>query len=642
MRIKKELQDYIDYNISALLNSPQDFKAIYEIMFRDNGLVLAETEIDYRIRKYTYAEVKGYIENASSFLFSKTGATHGFVALEMENCVEWIVAFWAILKSGNKPFLVNCRHPLSLSQSILDTLNIKTVIGMKKTSLKGEFIDFSEFTLTDDSYPKCPEDVFENEFAISTSATSLHQSICFYTGAETSRQILDAETIVKESPRMATGYNGHIKQLAFLPFYHVFGLFAVYFWFAFFGRTFVFLKNYSPDTIVRTCRRHEVTHIFAVPALWHTIDKKVMAEINRRPRSKRRAFKKGLSFCTALQNIFPYAGANLAKFIMGEVTGSIFGPSIVFCISGGSYLKDSTLKLFNGIGYPLHNGYGMSEIGITSVELRKDPKARNLNSVGHPIGKIQYKISDHGTLLVKGDSLSKKIMIDGVVQERSEWFDTMDVVENDGNYWFIRGREKDLVIGDSGENVNPDVVEQFFEIPYAKNFSCYGEQRSNGEVMAIVVRIDRNATKEETDKICEYIDKVNDTLPQTSKIKRFYFTYDPLMSEQAIKVSRAYLKRGIKNGDIKLMKMKEFRPTEVDQSITVDPEILNKVIDIIAGVLEKPKESIDPNANIIMDLGASSLQYFAVLSRITDEFGAETFSCNTAVELSKYIEDQTV
>ena len=285
MRIKKELQDYIDYNINALLSSERDFKAIYEIMFRDNGLILAETEIDYRIRKYSYAEVKGYIENASAFLFSKTGATHGYVALEMENCLEWIVAFWAILKSGNRPFLVNCRHPLSLSRSILDTLGIKTIIGMKETKLKGDFIDFSEFDLTDDSYPKCPEDVFENEFAISTSATSLHQSICFYTGAETSRQILDAESIVKESPRMATGYNGAIKQLAFLPFYHVFGLFAVYFWFAFFGRTFVFLKNYSPDTIVRTCRRHEVTHIFAVPLLWHTVEEKIQKGVRMMPES---------------------------------------------------------------------------------------------------------------------------------------------------------------------------------------------------------------------------------------------------------------------------------------------------------------------------------------------------------------------
>lgn len=642
MRIKKHLRDYIDYNIKALRESKQDFKAIYDIMFRDNGLVLAEAEVDYRIRKYTYAEVKGYIENASAFLYSKIGATHGYVALEMENCIEWIVAFWAILKSGNKPFLVNCRHPLSLSQSILDTLDIKTVIGLDGTKLKGEFIDLRQFELTDTSYGKCPDDVFENEFAISTSATSLHQSICFYTGAETSRQILDAESIVKESPRMATEYNGSIKQLCFLPFYHVFGLFAVYFWFAFFGRTFVFLKNYSPDTIVRTCRRHEVTHIFAVPALWHTVEKKVMAEVKKKSAPKRRMFKRGLRFCTLLQNVFPFVGTKLARFIMGEVTDSIFGPSIVFCISGGSYVKESTLRLFNGIGYPLHNGYGMSEIGITSVELRNKPRERNLNSVGHPIGQTQYKISDHGTLLVKGESLSKKIMIDGVVQDRQEWFDTMDMVSNDGNYWFIKGREKDLVIGDSGENINPDVVEQEFELPNVKEFSCYGEDTSNGEILAMVVRLDNNTTEETATKIFDQIQKINDTLPQTSRVKKFYYTYDPLMSEQAIKVSRAYLKRGIKNGDIKLMKMQDFKPSSTSYVQKADPQILKTVTDIIASVLEMPKDQIKPDANIILDLGATSLQYFAVVSKISDEFGVETYSCNTANELSKYIEEQRV
>ena len=185
-------------------------------------------------------------------------------------------------------------------------------------------------------------------------------------------------------------------------------------------------------------------------------------------------------------------------------------------------------------------------------------------------------------------------------------------------------------------------VEQMFEIPYAKNFSCYGEERSDGEVLAMVVRIENNATKEETDAICEYINKVNDTLPQTSRVKRFYFTYDPLMSEQAIKVSRAYLKRGIKNGDIKLMKMNKFMPKETTQLPPADPEILKKVTEIIADVLEKSESEITPDANIILDLGASSLQYFAILSRITDEYGVETFTCNTAIELSKYIEDQKV
>lgn len=90
------------------------------------------------------------------------------------------------------------------------------------------------------------------------------------------------------------------------------------------------------------------------------------------------------------------------------------------------------------------------------------------------------------------------------------------------------------------------------------------------------------------------------------------------------------------------MKMKEFVPKETKQLPPADPEILSKVTEIIADVLGTPADQIRPDANIILDLGASSLQYFEVLSRITDTFGAETFSCNTAIELSKYIEDQKV
>ena len=54
---------------------------------------------------------------------------------------------------------------------------------------------------------------------------------------------------------------------------------------------------------------------------------------------------------------------------MHEVTDSLFGKSVLFCISGGSYIKEDTLRLINGLGYPLYNGYGMTEAGVTSVEL---------------------------------------------------------------------------------------------------------------------------------------------------------------------------------------------------------------------------------------------------------------------------------
>ena len=620
-----------------------DLHAVYDIMFRDNGLIMCESTEGYRIRKWPYSEMKTLIERASAIMYSKLGATHSYVALEMENSVEWIVAYWSILKSGNRPYLVNCRHPRSLSEAILKTLGITKIIGLGSTELTGEFIDFTEVFKAsfEETGLTCPDDVFENEFCLSTSATSLHETVCFYTGSEISKQILDATEIIRESPRMASLYHGSIKQLAFLPFYHIFGLFAVYYWFAFFGRTFVFLKNYSPDTIARTCRRHEVTHIFAVPLLWHTVEEKILKGVKAMPESKQKTFRRGIKICTALQNVFPYWGSKVARKIMGEVTEQVFGPSVQFCISGGSYIKDSCLELFNGIGYPLHNGYGMSEVGITSVELRSRPKYRNKNSVGHSLESIEYKISDEGTLMIKGTSVSSKIMIDGVVQPKDEWFDTKDVAALQDGYCFISGRAKDVVIGANGENINPDVIEQMIVLKEHVNLSCFGMPDESGdEVLSVVVQLGKDADEEMTKNIYSEIRSINDGLPSGFKIRDFYFTNDPIMSPTAIKVSRQYLLRGISSGDIKLVPMNSYVPEKKTEAVSCDPVILDAVMEIIADVLECDKNSIKPDSDIMLDLNATSLQFFAVIAEINKRYQVETYSCNTPVALGKYIEEQ--
>lgn len=305
--MKKILRDYINYNQTKLENSDKTLKDIYDLMFRCKDQIIAETYENFRIRQYTYKEVDSWIEKSAAALYSIIGATHKYVAIEMENDIKWIVAFWAVLKSGNKPYLVNCRHPKSLSQELINYLDIEYVIGLSETKLNAKYIDFSEFGERENSSsllksaaqdnesenfsPIGPE-LFENEIALSTSATSMHGVICFYSGSEISEQILNAKDILSCSKRMAYHYKGHLKQLAFLPFYHVFGLFAVYFWFVFFGRTLVFLKDYSPKTILSTCKRHNVTHIFAVPMLWHTIEKELNDEINKQGEKSAKSLKR--------------------------------------------------------------------------------------------------------------------------------------------------------------------------------------------------------------------------------------------------------------------------------------------------------------------------------------------------------------
>ena len=640
--MKISVRKTLKTNIGLIEKSDKDFKALFSVMFREEAHILCETNDGFRIRKESYGEVKQRINRAAAALYAKVGATHGYIALEMENCPDWIVAFWAILMSGNKPYLVNTRYPESLSQGILNTLQISHIICQERSALSGTAIPMAELT---GDYPDVPEDVFENELAFSSSATSMNEVICFYTGRQITEQILNVRQIVREDPRITSHYKGQLKHLAFLPFYHVFGLFAVYFWFTFFGCTMVFLRDYSADTILKTCRRHQVTHVFAVPMLWHTIEKQIRSEVAKMGPEKEKKLEKALRFCTGLQNIFPNTGAAIAKKMLSPITDKLFGDSIMFCINGGSYLRDSAIELLNGIGYYMHNGYGMSEIGISSVELRRRPKDRNLNSIGHPFTSVSYRLDENGILQVKGTSLCTRKLVNGEPVVLDEWFNTGDRMTCKNAHYFIQGRLSDTVIGENGENINPDTVEKAFMLEGAQQLCVLGLPGENGQELSLVVQLSPYATEAQTDRIKKKVYAINDTFPSAMAVKRFYFTTDELAPPSAVKVSRLQLTKKIENGEVTPIPFSEFRP-EGAQDGEQTP-MMRQVRKIIAQVLEIEEDTVGSESHIFYDLGATSIQYFSILSALADHFSITNYSstdkyCYTPKEICEYIEKSLI
>ncbi len=633
--MNKNLKKIIERNRKYLKASQKRLSDIFDIMFLSEDNVLSEFNDGFRIKKETYKETKKRIEIAASGLYERLGAGHSFVALEMDNSPDWIVGFWAILMSGNKPYLVNLRYPQSLTNGIFKTLEIKHIVSDKESSLEGETIILKDLK----GEKEVPKEVFEDELCFSSSATSMNEVICFYNGFQISEQIMNFEGIIKLEPRIAKHYKGSLKQLAFLPFYHVFGLFAVYFWFTFFGRTLVFLRDYSSDTILKTARRHNVTHIFAVPVLWHTIEKSVIAAAKEQGEKKYKKLIKGLKFTTALQNIFPSFGAFLSKRIMSEITNKLFGKSIMFLINGGSYIKDSALYLLNGIGYNIYNGYGMTEIGITSVELGRRPKDRNRNSIGRPFASVEYKIED-GVLKVKGTSLCTKKLVNGEEFHLEGWFNTGDNMEAKNGDYFILGRMGDLVIGENGENINPDQIEKLFSVNEIKMLSVLGLKGDDGEELSLVAQINRFISEEKLNFIRNEVYAINDTLPKASSIKKFYFTFDDICPPTAIKVSRTRLSKQIAEGEVNLV---PFSSMKLEKSEGGESFVANEVRNIISEVLGIASEKIGYTDHIFYDLAASSIQYFSILTKLSEKFSITDYKqnekyCYTTKEISEYIE----
>lgn len=625
----------VNSRCKALENSKMDLEAIYNVMFSNEKYYFAEENNGYKITKHTYGEVDKKIKDyAYSINKIYPNLKDEYIGISIDSSLEWIYMFWATILSNNKPFLINLRHPKELTNNLLDDLGCKYLIG-KDLGYNGTLIKIEDLNLkVSDNY----KFNYSNELCLSTSATTLKRKIVFYTGLELSNQILNVKEVLRCNKRVKKHYKNQIKLLVFLPLYHIFGLIAVYIWFCFFGRTLVFLKDYSSNTILNTIKMNKVTHVFGVPLFWHSIEKEILKEVSKKPKKIQDKFYNGMEKTLKLQKKFPNLGLRLSMKGMKEITDNLFGRQIKFLISGGSYIKDSTLKLINALGYPLYNGYGMSEIGVTSVELGNITD-RLKNSIGKPLPSVEYKIVDD-ILYVKGKSISHKIMINRNIEIIDDFFKTNDVVkkDNDGRY-YILGRADDLFISTNGENISPDEIEKLINVENIENYSIINYQNE----LSLIIQVKKYLTNIQKDRINEsVIDNIN-KLDNSFKPTKIYYTFDSLMSENAIKVSRKYLLDKLDKKEVNLLEFKDIK-TEENSEIDCDINILNKVVDIMASILDKKNDEIGIDANFFFDLGGSSLDYYNLISMITTEFKVEinldnNSSFYTARSIAKMLEE---
>lgn len=642
----ENINKIIRNKIKLLNESNNTFEDIFNIIHSNKDKIFCELTDGYRIKKITYSEMKEQAIKMACYFKNKLKGIkeNSFIGLMMENSPLWVSSFWGLLMSGYKPMLLNVRLGVKLNQNVIDILDIKKVFSDKEYDLNCEVINLNNETINE-NYEINQKFNWANEIALSTSATTLNVKICVYTGLDISYQMKNTKRIVKDNSMIKKHYKGSLKIMAFLPFYHVFGLIATYFWFSFFGRTIVFLKDYANDTITKTARKHKVTHIFAVPMVWNTICKTILREVSLKDGKTQKKFYKGIKLSNKLQNICPKFGLWFAKKAMTEVQQKAFGNSIKFMITGGGYIPAQTLEIINGIGYPLYNGYGMSEIGITSVELRKKSKYRLLGTIGKPFESVEYKVENEN-LFVKGKSICSKIITkdNEIAINHDEWFKTNDLTKQDKKgYYYILGRNDDVVISSNGEKINPDLIEKNISFMNIQRFCVLGLEENNVNKLTLVLEIPNNVSILKKQKIMKEIEDNIEVFKKSGfNIEKIFLTTDKIAADTAIKVSRSILIKKIRDKDVILTSLNDFKNNNNVNDDIINEEIYNDVIEVFSEVLGTNKESIESNAHFIFDLGGSSLEYLTLLIKLKEKFEMdfnfkEDEQCYTVYDIVKYI-----
>ena len=604
------VNDYVKDKLRRFEAAEPGFASLFELMFSERDNVLYEVSEGYKIVRTTYGEARDAVLGKSAALSEllsdcPRGAA---VGIYLENGPEWIETLWAVLRSGFRPLLMNMRLDDGTLREALSSVGAVAVISAEK-----EFGVRAIHALPP-AEPVEGAAEFGEELLVMSSGTSAHVKLCAYGAEEFRRQIRDSLDIIMRCKAMKTFYHGQIKHLDFLPFYHIFGLTAVYIWFGFFARTFVHLNDLAPQTIVNTIRRHEVTHIFSVPLFWEKVREQALRVIDSR--GKREKFDRALALSLKIGGV-PLLGPLFKKLAFREVRDNLFGESISFMISGGSAIPASALEFFNGIGYRLANGYGMSETGITSVELSDSARVRCTGSVGRPMSSITYSLGEDGALRVSGTSTAKYIIEDGARHEREAVFDTRDLAEERDGRFFILGRRDDLVVSPGGENLNPVIIESRFEDVEGLEGVCLVAEKRGGESLPVLLAgIGRGCSPARAEKLEAAVRARVAELGLASEISRVVPVADGLIAPGDFKLNRRRLAEALASGELPV-----YDPAAADEA--PDDPLCAEILAVFAASLGKDPASVAYTADFFLDLGGSSLDYFAMITALRESFGIE-------------------
>ncbi|KAA3625638.1 MAG: hypothetical protein DWQ08_09110 [Proteobacteria bacterium] len=245
--------------------------------------------------------------------------------------------------------------------------------------------------------------------------------------------------------------------LALLPFSHAMGLTGVMLLAIHVGATLVAPRVLAAAEILAAMQENRISILVAVPRLFRSI----MQGLEKRLASAGPALR-------AYVWLVRQSPLSLRKVINAPIRKQ-FGGRLNCWMSGGSRLDPEIKRYFLDLGISLRQGYGLTE--TSPVVSAQGHFEMPLDSVGKPIEGVEVRIDKPdekgcGELLVRGPNVMLGYTDSRFTAEviRDGWFHTGDIARMDREgHITLTGRNKRLIVTESGKNVYPEELETLLE-----------------------------------------------------------------------------------------------------------------------------------------------------------------------------------
>jgi len=527
-------------------------------------------------KPFTYSEFGVRVDSLKTRLIQLGVKKSDKIVLLGNSSPNWAIAFMAITTMGAVAVPVLEEFPESdidhiikhsdaagifISENLYENLNLSSLFELKSIIKLNDFSSLSEISKNKTNLWTqifdLPGKIIKS-FDKSASNTNIEKiqeddlAEILYTSGTTGHSkgvMLTHKNLVSnlfEGPDLLGVIHERSVILSILPLAHAFGSTSAFLSIIRCGASIYYLhKPPSPKILIEAMQQVQPTIMGAVPLVFEKIyHKQVVPTIAKsgalRLLSKTKLTKKLL---------YKIIGKKIHKLLGGKLECVIIG--------GASFSREVEIFMKEG-GIPYCCGYGLSECSplVTFSSMRN----QKLGSPGHAITDVSLKIVDPdkesgiGEICIKGPNVMKGYYKNEELTKKSftndGWFITGDrgYLDKDG-FIFITGRSKNVIVGPSGENIYPEVIESRLEesifveetIVYQSDNQLVARIYPNyGYIDTLKNAKDDNIIASDIIDILENIRReVNTKLPNFSKISKVIEQTSPFIKTPTNKIRRA-------------------------------------------------------------------------------------------------------
>lgn len=315
-----------------------------------------------------------------------------------------------------------------------------------------------------------------------------------------------------------------MRLVSILPLAHAFGQLADFLYPLCGGCHIYFLtKTPTPTILLKALGDVKPYIVTMVPLVIEKIYKAKMAA------------KVGKPIVRALWKV-PVIGDVVRSKVKGALKSS-FGGHVRYFLLGGAALNAEVEDCLMDIHFPLSIGYGMTECG--PLISGKHPRQFKARSCGAIVANMQAKIDNPnaegvGEVLVKGENCMlgyyKNEEATKAAFTEDGWMRTGDLGKLDKkNYIYLKGRNKTMILGASGQNIYPEDIESKLNNLPSISESVVVERE--GKLVALVFpdeQTTRRSSVEDIQKLMkENLQRLNKLMPGYSQVSNIELQEQP-------------------------------------------------------------------------------------------------------------------